>query len=532
MNFEIKKFKNVILKETLVPTFMQINITINKEQDSMIAFTLEKNRTMTTTCGVEFRQGKAMMSGILLLAGIISVGNGFSPNNNNHCCNRIQRKPLLFATQHKIFRAEDQWNDEEEHIIDNEDLSRRTKYYESSKRTVLGGAAIGTLLAINGAVDMSAGAEIINNQDQPQAQGLTSSVKSVLENEQQHPTGQVTLPYLEKQIKSAEDALRTDPDLTNTITTFPDATTSVSTSAETPVPTINSYNKNGNNNPPSLFQYTRSRIPGWIETGGNIYKTVEPKIVAGGMKLAAEVDRRVTPKIIEVEHQLLGNEKSMIVDETLSYVARGGNMLAGLAGKVLSFGVVVAKAVPQVIDTGVQVYQTVDKKILPEVIDTSRKIKTIVDKTVPEVVDTGQHAYNTIMPEVANAEKQLATALKEGITIAVPIIQRIENKIVPELVQIERNVLGNEQVEMIEKSVSQATQQGQNVVHTVEKVIPDVLTAGQQTSDSIVSTGRSIAKNVPIIVETGKHVYETVDKSLTDALSTTQDIASDLDRAG
>jgi hypothetical protein len=103
---------------------------------------------------------------------------------------------------------------------------------------------------------------------------------------------------------------------------------------------------------------------------------------------------------------------------------------------------------------------------------------------------------------------------------------------VPELVQIERNVLGNEQVEMIEKSVSQATQQGQNVVHTVEKVIPDVLTAGQQTSDSIVSTGRSIAKNVPIIVETGKHVYETVDKSLTDALSTTQDIASDLDRAG
>lgn len=499
MNFEIKKCD---IEETLVPTFMQINITINKEQDSMIAFTLEKNRTMTTTCGVEFRKGKAVMSGILLLAGIVSVGNGFSPNNNNHCCNRIQRKPLLSATQHKIFRTEDQWNDEEEHIIDNEDLSRRTKYYESSKRTVLGGAAIGTLLAINGAVDMSAGAEIINNPDQPQAQGLTSSVQSVLENEQQHPTGQVTLPYLEKQIKSAEDALRNDPDLTN------------------------------NNNPPSLFQYTRSRIPGWIETGGNIYKTVEPKIVAGGKKLVAEVDRRVTPKIIEAEHQLLGNEKSMIVDETLSYVARGGNILAGVAGKVLSFGVVVAKAVPQVIDTGVQVYQTVDKKILPEVIDTSRKIKTIVDKTVPEVVDTGQHAYNTIMPEVTNAEKQLATALKEGINIAVPIIQRIENKIVPELVQIERNVLGNEQVEMIEKSVSQATQQGQNVVHTVEKVIPDVLKAGQQTSDSIVSTGRSIAKNVPIIVETGKHVYETVDKSLTDALSTTQDIASDLDRAG
>ena len=287
---------------------------------------------------------------------------------------------------------------------------------------------------------------------------------------------------------------------------------------------------------PSLFQYTQDHIPGWIETGKKVYTAVEPKVVAGGQKLVSIVDKRVTPKIIEKERQLLGKENSAVLDKTLSTVSKGGKMFAGVVGKVISFGVeggrYVAKTTPEVISTGKQVYKTLDEKILPEVIDTSRKITTIITKTIPEVVDTGKHAYTTILPEVLNAEKQIASTMKQGSDIASPIVKQIENKLVPELAKIERNVLGYEQAAMLDKTVSDVAQQSYNVASTVGKSIPKIVAAIYQTSDSIATTGRTVARTVPLIVDDTRHVYETVDRSVNDAISTTRDIAVDLDRAG
>jgi len=501
---------------------------------------------------------------VSLLPGIIIRGSAFlkpvdfifslqSHHRIISSCNERINCKHVFAIRY--FNA-DQWGDEEE--ID-EVLPGR-KYVETSKRAVLGGAAIGTLMAINSAVGLSASAE--STVDQVQSSEVPMSVKSVSSsvlNEQ--PA--VTLPYLEKQIKEAEDvqvsiaqdtiekeALTQQSNYVMAPTTpsasvvanVQEVSNKPSVQSKTTVATASTVTMNIDKTP-SLIQFIQVHVPGWIETGQKLYKTVEPKIIAGSQKLVAEVDKRVTPKIIEVERQTLGEENSIVLDKTLSKVAIGGKKIAGMFGKVVSFGVdggkMVVKATPEVISTGKQVYKAVDEKILPEIIDTSRRMKTIIDETVPEVVNTGKHAYDTIMPEVMNAEKQIASTMKEGVDIAMPIVNEIEKTIAPELTQIERNIigyerniLGYEQAAMLENTVFEAAQTGQNVAHTVEKMIPEVFAAGQQTVGSITTTGRQVAKTVPVIVQTGKHVYGNVDKSFTNAISTTRIIAMDLDRTG
>lgn len=206
-----------------------------------------------------------------------------------------------------------------------------------------------------------------------------------------------------------------------------------------------------------------------------------------------------------------------------------------MVGKAISLGIdggiAVAKATPEVIKAGQHVYKTVDQKILPEVVDTSRKMKMIADKTVPEVVDTAGHAYDTIMPEFMNAEKQLENTVKTGMDMAMPVVKAIDNKLTPELNRMEREVLGEEGAAMFDKNVAEAVQQGQDAFQTVEKTIPQVLASGQKTVDTVAYTGRTVAAAVPVIVESGKQAYNTVDKGVSNAISVSQDIAGDLDRA-
>jgi hypothetical protein len=555
----------------------------------------------------------------LMPAGFTSLQSLQRVSSTNSCDKdiNIHYKPL-FAVQ---YFGEDQWCDDDGEELKFDDAVVRgpelKKYFETSKRAVFSGAAIGTLIAINGAAGMSAGAEAIEVQSSSSEVPVTP-VKSVSSSTLLNEQPAVTLPYLEKQIKAAEDAAisnsapstpvvtqatttaaptapvvvaaQSQPVVASTNTavapTAPTApvvvaaqsqpvvastNTAVAPTAPTapvvvaaqsqpvvastntavvptaPVvskkivvaaatPTLEKVTNTGKTSSPSLSQYTQDHIPGWIETGRKVYTAVEPKVAAGGQKLVAEVDKRVIPKIIEKEHQLLGEENSAFLDNTLSTVSKGGKMIAGMVGKVISFGVeggrMVAKTTPEVISVGKQVYRTLDEKILPEVIDTSRKMKIIITKAIPEVVDTGKHAYTTIVPEVLNAEKQIASTMKKGFDIALPIVKQIENKIVPELAQIERNVLGYEQAAMLDKTVSEVAQQSHSAASTVGKTIPEILAAVQQTSDSIATTGRTVARIVPLVVDDTRHVYETVDKSVNDAISTTRDIAVDLDRAG
>ena len=534
-----------------------------------------------------------------LLPGIIKGGHAFlmptgftslqslqRVSSSTNSCDKninvnVNYRPL-FAVQ---YFDEDQWCDDdggEEFKIDDAVVRggpELKKYFETSKRAVFTGAAIGTLIAVNGAAGMSAGAEAIAEVQSSSSEVVPMTpVRSVSSSTLLNEQPAVTLPYLEKQIKAAEDAAAISSYATTssvvvsaevvkqatTTAAAPTAPVVVAAAQSQPVvaatntavaaPTPPVVSKKAvvvvaaakpapkivtntvKRSSPSLFQYTQDHIPGWIETGKKVYTAVEPKVVAGGQKLVAEVDKRITPKIIEKEHQLLGKENSAVLDKTLSTVSKGGKMFAGVVGKVISFGVeggrYVAKTTPEVISTGKQVYKTLDQKILPEVIDTSRKITTIITKTIPEVVDTGKHAYTTILPEVLNAEKQIASTMKQGSDIASPIVKQIENKLVPELAKIERNVLGYEQAAMLDKTVSDVAQQSYNVASTVGKSIPKIVAAIHQTSDSIATTGRTVARTVPLIVDDTRHVYETVDRSVNDAISTTRDIAVDLDRAG
>ena len=522
----------------------------------------------------------------LMPAGFTSLQSLQRVSSSTNSCDKnininVNYRPL-FAVQ---YFDEDQWCDDdggEEFKIDDAVVRggpELKKYFETSKRAVFTGAAIGTLIAVNGAAGMSAGAEAIAEVQSSSSEVVPMTpVRSVSSSTLLNEQPAVTLPYLEKQIKAAEDAAAISSYATTssvvvsaevvkqatTTAAAPTAPVVVAAAQSQPVvaatntavaaPTPPVVSKKAvvvvaaakpapkivtntvKRSSPSLFQYTQDHIPGWIETGKKVYTAVEPKVVAGGQKLVAEVDKRITPKIIEKEHQLLGKENSAVLDKTLSTVSKGGKMFAGVVGKVISFGVeggrYVAKTTPEVISTGKQVYKTLDQKILPEVIDTSRKITTIITKTIPEVVDTGKHAYTTILPEVLNAEKQIASTMKQGSDIASPIVKQIENKLVPELAKIERNVLGYEQAAMLDKTVSDVAQQSYSVASTVGKSIPKIVAAIHQTSDSIATTGRTVARTVPLIVDDTRHVYETVDRSVNDAISTTRDIAVDLDRAG
>lgn len=341
---------------------------------------------------------------------------------------------------------------------------------------------------------------------------------------------EAALPYLEQQIKTVEVSASQTPSAYK-------SSAPVVASVDTAAPKVTATVTVAENNAPSpsFVRYTKEHIPGWIKTGQKVYDTTAPKVVAGGQKVAAEFDRRVTPKIIEKEHELLGYANSAVLDETLSNVADAGNMVAGMVGKAISLGikggVQVAKATPEVVATGKQMYNTMDQKIVPEVVDTTRKMKIIVDKTVPEVVDAGKHAYDTIMPEVKNAEKQVASTVKSGIDLATPAVKGIGEKAVPVLSSIERNLLGDEEAYRLEKTIADAAYQGRSAFKNIDKTIPEISASLQKTAGNVAHTGRTVSRVVPVIVESGKQAYESVDRSISGAVLTTRDIASDIDRA-
>lgn len=473
-----------------------------------------------------------------------------------------KRRKSLFAANY--FSDDDQWGEdagqwyEESPFSFNsngeETTEQQQQFYEGSKRAILGGAALGTAMAINSAVGMSAGAEpsfteavtaAVPQQQQEQFASVESSYSAVVNTQPE-----VTLPYLEKQIQAAEEAVYSSAAasyeapaasqaLASTYSSY-ESSASVVANAEAAAPkaastAAASATTNTASLSPSFVRYTQEHMPGWIETGHKVYDAAAPKIVAGSQKLWAEVDKQVTPKIVAKEHEILGDTNSAILDQTLSNVAYAGKMVAGMVGKAVSFGiqggVQVAKATPEVIKVGKQVYDTVDKKIIPEVVDTSRKMKTIVDKTVPEVMDASKHAYDTIMPEVMSAERQVASTVKTGVDMAMPTVMEIEKKVMPVLTNLEHDVLGDEGAYQFEKTIADAAKQGHNTFKSVGNTIPQVVASGQKTVDSVAYTGRTVAKAVPLIMESGKNAYESADRSVHEAIATTQDIASDIDRA-
>lgn len=468
----------------------------------------------------------------------LGEGSSTVPNSDKH-----GTKPL-FANQY--YNDEDQWGDNAEYDYEYEEQQQDEgnqaaafqqfdpRNYEGTKRAILGGAALGTMMAINNAVGMSAVAETVTPEAPTPNQEVEVAPSVDSYSAVTYSTPEVTLPYLEKQIQEAESALG------NRIESY-ESSASMISSAETTSTVASAATASESTSEttatfaPSFIRYTQEHMPGWIETGHKVYDAAAPKIVAGGEKIVAEVDKRVMPTVIAKEHELLGDENSAILDQTLSSAASAGKMVAGMLGKVIQFGVEggiqVAKATPEVIHAVQDMYKTVDEKIVPEVVETSRKMQTIVDKTVPEVMDTGKHAYDTIMPEFVSAERQVAGVVQSGMDMAMPVIREIEDKVMPELNKMEREILGEEQAAILNKAMVDAAQQGEDIYHSAEKAIPQVLASGQKTVDSVAYTGQTVARAVPLIVENGKQSYDSIDRGISNAIATTQDIVNDLDRA-
>jgi len=510
---------------------------------------MASNRGPSAPARTKTHQGHALLTAALL-SEIISVGYAFSmpvgltslrqtqsqnyrresvPASNcpvGIYYSRKHAKKPLFAAEY--YNDDDQWGDDTDSAYEQQAFMDNTSFqnfqgteqrnYEGRKRAILGGAALGTMIGINNVVGMSAGAEIVAPVSNSEVSEQSIDSYSAVLNAQP----EVALPYLEKQIQAAEEAYGNIADPYESSASFVDD--AAASSSETTA----SFS-------PSFVRYTQEHMADWIETGHKVYDSAAPKVIAGGQKIVAEVDKHVTPMVIEKEHQLLGYENSAVLDKTLSNVASAGEMIAGMVGKAISFGInggiQVAKATPEVIKAGQQVYKTMDEKIIPEVVDTTMKMKIIVDKTIPEVMDTSKHAYDTLLPEFMSAEKQIASTVKSGVDMAMPTVKDIENKLTPELSKIQRGVLGEERAAMVEKTVADVTKQGKDAIQTVGKTVPQVVATGQKTVDTVAYTGLTAARAVPVMIESGKQAYNSVDRSISGAISTTQDIASDLDRA-
>jgi len=509
-------------------------------------------------------KGHVLLTAALLSSEIISGGHAFSTPVGHSSLQKIRNRgdvggssskirdndknvrKALFANQY--YYNEDQWEDDEGYEYQEQEGERNEisfqqfdpTNYEAAKRAMLGGAALGTMMAINNAVGMSAGAETTLVPEAPTEEVTQQSVESSVESYSavSYATPEASLPYLEKQIQEAEQAFadRVEPyESSASVISSAEAVTETTSTVASAAPMSQSTSETTAAFAPSFIRYTQERIPGWIETGHKVYDAAAPKIVAGGQKLSAEFDKRVMPTVIEKEHELLGDENSAILDQALSTTASAGKMMAGMLGKVITFGVKggieVAKATPEVVHAVQDMYKTLDEKIVPEVVETSRKMQMIADKTVPEVMDTGKHAYDTIMPEFVSAERQVAGVVRSGVEAAMPTVREIEKKVMPELNKIERNVLGEEQAAMLDKAMADAAQQGGDLYRSAEKTLPQVLETGQKTADTVAYTGKAVAKAVPLIIESGKQTVDSVDRGVQGAIATTQDIINDLDRA-
>eukprot|EP00536_Pseudo-nitzschia_multiseries_P015196 jgi/Psemu1/291887/fgenesh1_pg.835_\ len=347
----------------------------------------------------------------------------------------------------------------------------------------------------------------------------------------------VTLPYMEDRIRTAEEsAYRSSAsvvasgEVTAPTKAGTGAVVETAASASTAAAAASASTAASAPPPPSFVRYTKEHVPMWIETGHRVYDAAAPKVVEGSKKAIADIDRAVTPRLIEKEHELLGDQNSAILDRTVSSVARAGKTIAGMMGKAISVGIEggvrVARATPEVIEAGKQMYDTVDQKIVPEVLETTRKMKTIVDRTVPEVVDTGKHAYDTIVPEIVNAERRVRSGIIETAT---PAVAEARDKVAPLLDTIERDVLGDEGKRRLEASLAGAAQKGTTALTSAGRAIPGLVGSVGRAADTVADTGRTISRAVPGVVESGKQALESVGGGVAEAVSTAKDIGSDIE---
>lgn len=252
------------------------------------------------------------------------------------------------------------------------------------------------------------------------------------------------------------------------------------------------------------------------------------------MAIAKEVDKRVTPKIVEAERQILGEENAARLDRTLAGVAAAGKVVYSAvefaAPYIVEGGRQVILATPEVIKAGKQVYDTIDKKIIPEVVDTSRLVKQTVDRELPKVQAAGKQVQDCvdtkIRPEVDAAAKRFSDTV-------IPSLKEAERVIVPELTVVQRTIMGAQNADNFDRSVSNVIQQGRYVLDTVDRqVIPGIVSTTKTVVDAAATTTDCVVETGSAAIESGMQIKGTVDKTLQEGFATARDIVTEIDRAG
>lgn len=136
---------------------------------------------------------------------------------------------------------------------------------------------------------------------------------------------------------------------------------------------------------------------------------------------------------------------------------------------------------------------TVDKQLLPKVIENGRAVmETVNTKVVPEVIHGGQAAVET--------GKRAAETLNERL---------------PELIESGRRV-----ADMVGNAGQKAVETGRHVVEAVDERMPEIIAGGQKVVETagnagrqVVQLGRQVGEKIPGIVEAGQHLLEDEDEA-------------------
>ncbi|KAG7338282.1 hypothetical protein IV203_024032 [Nitzschia inconspicua] len=422
--------------------------------------------------------------------------------------------------------------------------------------------ATGTVMAWDGNVGVAGAAvNTIDKVPTVSKDALQQTFSS--NNYQESPT--FTLSYLEEQIRVAEEALYNHPAMmiadataaTTTTMQSPPAAVTPKPAAEAPktsepavqtattavpvketpkpaAPTASTTSKpaavtspavpkpaaakTADKSTPSLYRYTKQHWPEWVDATTMAYRTAEPIVMRISRDVVYQLETNVIPEVLKVEHRILGDPVANVVDKAASTAVKAGKVAVGVVGKtapvVVEAGRQVVQATPEVIKAGQQMYNTVDKQVIPELKKDYNIVKKVVEEKTPQVIQAGRQVY-----EIG---KQFANAVQEDV---LPKVMEAEKKLAPKVKALEHRLLGNEIADSIDKTVDSTLRTGRVVAKAVNKNAPSAFSAAKKTIDTLVKTGKAV-------VIGGRQVYDFAEEYVPKAYRTTKNVVLAIDRTG
>jgi hypothetical protein len=269
---------------------------------------------------------------------------------------------------------------------------------------------------------------------------------------------------------------------------------------------------------PSLYTYTKQHWPEWVKAGKAAYETAEPLVMSISRDVSNQLDTKIIPQVKTVEHRILGDPAANVVDSAFATARDVGKLAFTVVGRAVPVmyegGKLIVKAVPEVYKAGTQIYNTVDKQIIPEIKKDYRIVKQTVETETPKVIKASKQVYET--------GRQFAHAVQEDV---LPKVMAAEKKLAPKINALEHRILGDGVANVIDKSVDLTWRTGNAAVTVVRKNTPAAIEATKNTAWGVYKTGR-------FVVKSGTQAYKFVETYVPKAYKTTKDVVIAMDRTG